>query len=111
MSLTNFAIKWGYVDRKNNDYYADETDTTTWQPEAGIIRQGHGLIGRLGGIRKFDINDPGKTLDSVYPLQLTVFVKDPLRSRLARRSQLIDTGYLIDDFLLESLVSWKILRK
>ncbi len=89
--------------------HVDPHPKYSW-PEAGIIRQGHGLIGQLGEVRRLRI----ATSQKVYPMQLTIF-KRSKKSRLSRGKDLmyfdfIDTGHLIDDFMLETLAGWSIIK-
>lgn len=107
------------TDAKEKDYshvtaqviYVNPHPRYNW-PKAGIIRQGHGLIGYLGELRQLDISGGGSD-NKEYPLRLTIFKKVTRRSmgglaNYLHSDKLVDTGHLMDDYIIESIVDWDV---
>lgn len=107
------AKKRGYAKVKAQVIYVNPSSRYNW-PEAGIVRQGHGLIGFLGEVRTLQLSSDGSTTHvEEYPFHLTIFKKMPatknnLLSRALHADKLIDTGHLMDDYLVESIIGWDI---
>lgn len=105
------AIKNGYTTISAQVIEVNPNDSYSW-PKAGLIRHGHGLIGILRPPKKLTIKR--SSIEKKYPLSLTIF-KNSQRKFGYKVSlndpRIIDTGHLIDDYLLESLVGWHITKR
>lgn len=109
-SIITDAKEKGYSHIAAQVIYVNPHPRYNW-PKAGIIRQGHGLIGYLGEVRQLDISGGG-SVNKEYPLRLTVFkraahLKMGSLASYLHSDKLVDTGHLMDDYIIESIVGWE----